>query len=340
MGEVGRQAARAGLRAARRAGALTVSACLLVACSSQDAQDRTTAPDRSAAPRRTADATPAPQRQASDPPRSAAPPAGDEGGGAVATVPARHDAATLAAQLDHAATTLRDRQAAETDVRRAGEFQQLAVHTLSTGPDGYLRRVLARLRPETAMVTRNAVHAVRLLRMLTDPAPKLPQWRILAPAPPKELQRYYHQAQRRTGVPWTYLAAVNLVESRMGRIRGASTAGALGPMQFLPSTWDVYGAGGDVNDPHDAILAAGRLLRDNGAPGDMANALYHYNPAASYVRAVTAFARTIQRSPSAYRGYWHWRVLFRQRRGTYVLPVGYPDARPVPLRRELARSRR
>ena len=67
-------------------------------------------------------------------------------------------------------------------------------------------------------------------------------------------------------MPWTYLAAIHLVETRMGRIRGASTAGARGPMQFLPSTWALYGAGGDINDPRDAILAAARLLRHHGAP--------------------------------------------------------------------------
>ena len=81
------------------------------------------------------------------------------------------------------------------------------------------------------------------------------------------------------------------------------------------------------HDPRDAILAAARLLRPNGAPGDMADALWHYNPSDHYVRAVTEYARTMQRSASIYRGYWHWRVLYRHARGTYVLPVGYPDRR-------------
>jgi membrane-bound lytic murein transglycosylase B len=119
----------------------------------------------------------------------------------------------------------------------------------------------------------------------------------------------------------------------MGRIRGPSTAGALGPMQFMPATWARYGAGGDINDPHDAVQAAARLLRAHGAPRDMAAALWHYNPSSRYVGAVTAYARTLQRSPSAYRGYWQWRVLYRHVRGTFVLPDGYPAARPVPLPR-------
>ena len=90
----------------------------------------------------------------------------------------------------------------------------------------------------------------------------------------------------------------------MGRIRGISTAGARGPMQFLPTTWDLYGEGGDINDPRDAILAAARLLRANGAPGDMGRAVWHYNPSSSYVGAVTRYAKAIgaRRSPSAATG--------------------------------------
>ena len=164
-----------------------------------------------------------------------------------------------------------------------------------------------------------------------EPQRRLPRWRIVAPPPAEELLGYYRVAQRRTGVSWTYLAAIHLVETRMGRIRGVSTAGARGPMQFLPSTWDLYGAGGDINDPRDAILAAARLLKASGAPGDMRGALWHYNQSTEYVRAVSEYARTMKRSRSAYRGYWHWRVLYRHARGTYVLPVGYPKTRPVPL---------
>jgi membrane-bound lytic murein transglycosylase B len=99
-------------------------------------------------------------------------------------------------------------------------------------------------------------------------------------------------------------------------------------MQFLPSTWDLYGEGGDINDPRDAIHAAARLLRANGAPADMIEALWHYNPSGRYVGAVSAYAANLQRSPAAYRGYYHWRVLYRHERGTLVLPVGYPRVRP------------
>jgi membrane-bound lytic murein transglycosylase B len=62
-------------------------------------------------------------------------------------------------------------------------------------------------------------------------------------------------------VPWQYLAAVNFVETKFGRIRGTSIAGAQGPMQFLPSNWKQYGKGGDINSDRDAIAAAARFLQ-------------------------------------------------------------------------------
>jgi hypothetical protein len=314
MDDVRRPRHPARLRARRRAASLALAACLVASCSSQAAPDRTTEASRPPSGSQSA------PRQADDRLASPSP-----------TAPATDDPATLADQLDAAAATLRDRHAATADVRRAGEFQQVAVRALATAPAAFRRQVTARVQPGTAMVVRACVEAAGLLRGMTSPQRKLPHWRIVAPPPPDVLLGYYRAAQRRTGVPWSYLAAIHLVETRMGRLRGTSTAGARGPMQFIPSTWELYGAGGDINDPADAILAAARLLKANGAPTDMAGALWHFNPSHSYVRAVSAYARAMQRSPSAYRGFWSWRVLYRHVRGTYVLPVGYPDTRAVLL---------
>jgi membrane-bound lytic murein transglycosylase B len=246
-------------------------------------------------------------------------------------VPATDNASALAGQLNRAAATLRVRDATTSETRHAAELQQLAVRALVTARAAFVRRVTTLLDPDTARDVRSEVRAGRLLHSMTEPQRQLPRWRIVAPRPAAELLGYYKHAQRRTGVSWTYLAAIHLVETRMGRIRGTSTAGAQGPMQFLPSTWDRYGVGGDINDPRDAILAAARLLKRHGAPGDMTDALWHFNPSVNYVGAVLEYARTMQRSPSAYRGYWHWRVLYRHVRGTYILPVGYPEKRPVAL---------
>src|SRR5438045_9544127 len=97
-----------------------------------------------------------------------------------------------------------------------------------------------------------------------------PAWRIVTPAPPDELLTDYKDASQQAGVPWQVLASIHLIETRMGRIRGVSTAGAQGPMQFLPTTWVRYGEGGDIYDDRDAIFAAARLLHynclDTGAP--------------------------------------------------------------------------
>ncbi len=245
--------------------------------------------------------------------------------------PDTRDPADLAAQLEQAAATIGNRDVAAADVRRAAELHQLAVRHLARAGASYRRRVVEALPPEVARTVRSDVEAARLLRAMTEPQRRLPRWRIVKPPPSEELLADYRRAERRTGVPWSYLAAIHLVETRMGRIRGTSTAGARGPMQFLPATWERYGAGGDIEDPGDSILAAARLLRAYGAPDDMAGALWHYNHSDSYVRAVTEHARTLQRSASAYRGYWHWRVLYRHVRGTYVLPEGYPGRRPVLL---------
>jgi membrane-bound lytic murein transglycosylase B len=121
-------------------------------------------------------------------------------------------------------------------------------------------------------------------------------------------------------VPWQYLAAIHLVETRMGRIRGTSSAGARGPMQFLPATWRRYGGGGDIHATGDAVLAAARLLRAHGAPADMARALYAYNPSRRYVRAVTAYAEQMRADPRAFLGYYQWQVYY----GDTLLPEGYP----------------
>jgi len=305
---------------------LTAVACLLASCGMPGASDRDTEPARTASGSATSSGDPAAGPASST--RQATP---DETLGGLPPVPAADDPAALARQLDRATATIREGDATATEVRQAAEFQQLAVRALATASAASRRGVTSRLGPDTALMVRSSVRAARSLGAMTEPQRRLPRWRIVAPPPATELLGYYREAQRRTGVSWAYLAAIHLVETRMGRIRGVSSAGARGPMQFLPSTWDLYGNDGDITEPRDAILAAARLLKANGAPGDMADALWHYNPSDNYVRAVREYARTMQRSASAYRAYWHWRVLYRHARGTYVLPVGYPRTRPVPL---------
>lgn len=230
--------------------------------------------------------------------------------------------AGLADQIAAAEATVRDPAAVGAAVERAAQEQQVAYRALAEKPE-WLDEVARRVPAGLAPTVRANVTAGIELRALTKPRTSLPPWRIVAPAPADELLGYYKDAERQIGVPWQYLAAIHLVETRMGRIRGTSTAGAQGPMQFLPSTWTQYGAGGDINSNRDAILAAARLLKRNGAPGNMSNALFNYNRSQRYVTAVTAYAEQMRADERAYQGYYHWQVYYRLESGDRLLPVGY-----------------
>jgi len=96
----------------------------------------------------------------------------------------------------------------------------------------------------------------------------------------------FKKAGTEYNVPWTVLAAIGEIESGDGANDGPSSAGALGPMQFEPSTWALYGDGGDIMNPDDAIPAAARLLVANGAPGNLQQAVFAYNHSQAYVTDV------------------------------------------------------
>lgn len=121
-----------------------------------------------------------------------------------------------------------------------------------------------------------------------------------------QLRSYYKEAQDRYGIDASYLASINFIESSFGRNNGPSSAGALGPMQFLPGTWANYGQGGSIWDAHDSILAAARYLVHYGAPGDMADAIFHYNLDYDYVDAVEFFARAMRADPTWLDRLYYW----------------------------------
>ncbi len=131
--------------------------------------------------------------------------------------------------------------------------------------------------------------------------------KVGAPPPLSDLIGFYREANRRYGIAWNYLAAIHLVETKFGRVKSNSVAGAKGPMQFIPSTWRIYGGGGNIQDAHDAILAAANLLHHNGAPPQYARALRAYNDSGLYVDAVTRYAREIAANPYAIYYLYCWR---------------------------------
>lgn len=146
------------------------------------------------------------------------------------------------------------------------------------------------------------------LRSLVGPLDEPPDWKIYEPAPARRLLRFYKAGQRRFDIPWEILASLNFVESRFGRIIGPSSAGAQGPMQFMPATWAGYGNGGDINDPRDSIIGAARYLSASGAPSRMWDALFAYNRSNDYVKAILVYARQMMRDPKAFYAYYHWQV--------------------------------
>ena len=193
-------------------------------------------------------------------------------------------------------------------------LDQQRVHLLLADHPRLAKRVLARLPGRVAAHASATVRAHRELAPLATPQPRR-AWKTGPPEPAGVLLEHYQQAQRRFGVGWPVLAAVNLVETAFGRMRSVSTAGAQGPMQFIPSTWAAYGLGGDIRDPRDAILGAANYLHANGAPRNYRRALYHYNPSSHYVDAVLSYADRIRGDRRNYFAYYAWQVFVRTPNG-------------------------
>jgi membrane-bound lytic murein transglycosylase B len=194
-------------------------------------------------------------------------------------------------------------------------YQQRVVRMLARQPR-LEARVLAELPRRLRPGVREPVRAVRALFRLNGPPPARPRpVRVGSALAPGELRQVYGDAQRRFGIPWHVLAAVNLVETNFNRNRNVSTAGARGPMQFLPSTWRAYGLGGDIHDPRDAIMGAANYLRASGGRTNLRRALFAYNRSTLYVDAVLRFSRRIRVSDRNYVTLWSWQVFQRTPEG-------------------------
>ena len=159
---------------------------------------------------------------------------------------------------------------------------------------------LVTLMAKVRSVTGAGAKVVNLVPVVT--VSKLPvSTNVPTTGVPKSLLTLYQASAEAycPGMSWTVLAAINEVESGDGSNDGPSSAGALGPMQFLPSTWAEWGISAfgqpsppSVMNPLDAVPSAARLLCAAGgeSPATLSQAIFAYNHATWYVAEVLALA--------------------------------------------------
>jgi Transglycosylase SLT domain len=158
---------------------------------------------------------------------------------------------------------------------------------------------LSKLISQVRAVTGAGSKVVNLVPVVT--ATKLPvAASVPAGKPANYLELYQESAARYCPrLSWTVLAAIGEIESGDGANNGPSTAGALGPMQFMPATWAAWGIDGfgetgtpNIMDPLDAVPSAARMLCADGAgsASSLRAAIFDYNHADWYVSEVLALA--------------------------------------------------
>ena len=175
-------------------------------------------------------------------------------------------------------------------------------------------RLLSTQKPERERPTKTRLRHANGIPTLTNPTMSLatlgpvpvgvPNFFISKFAIPPFLLSIYQAAGIQYGVRWEVLAAINEIETDYGRNLNVSSAGAMGWMQFIPSSWKAYGVdanGDNKKDPYnpvDAIFAAARYLKAAGADQDLRKAIFAYNHADWYVDSVLMRARFIGGMPA------------------------------------------
>jgi hypothetical protein len=193
--------------------------------------------------------------------------------------------------------------------------QQRVYRLMRSKPRLGYRALAAVQAPLQATVRDNFSAGRSLARLAPRTPPRHVKLRTGPPAAPGRLLAWYREAEGRFGISRWVLASVNFIESAFGRTRSASHAGAQGPMHFLPATWSAYGLGGNIRDPHDAILGAANYLHASGAPANYHRALWSYNNSDLYVDAVLRYARQMRRQSRRFYAYWSWQVFVRTSSG-------------------------
>lgn len=199
---------------------------------------------------------------------------------------------------------------AEFRFREAARVEQAIIYRATADPEvqGALE---ARMAPAQQAALRGVITGLRSLWRaagIDDPSQVRIRHNRSFPttSTASELRSYYRASAAGSGLDWTYLAAINYVESDFGRSIGPSSAGAMGPMQFMPATWAEYGGGGDILSPHDSIEAAAHFLRAMGGPSSMDRAIYRYNNDRDYVASIQGFAAALRADPSLFDRMFYW----------------------------------
>jgi Transglycosylase SLT domain len=183
--------------------------------------------------------------------------------------------------------------------RRLGLVQRVAA--LISAPGDSLPTLIAKVR-------RILGPSGRIVSLRQQSPQQLPVANVNSGQQPTTYLQLFQESAARycPGMSWTVLAAIGQIESADGTNNGPSTAGALGPMQFLPSTWAAWGIDGfgqtgppDIMNPYDAVPSAARMLCADGAAGGgsaLASAVFDYNHAGWYVNEVLTLAQQYARA--------------------------------------------
>jgi len=224
-------------------------------------------------------------------------------------VRADEGAAKRAAQLASAVRADADRRLAQAErtTTTASDVAAAQRRLLSLVAAAEARLAALSARAARLVEAEAAARALAAAKLAAQRAGLAAAARASARGIPPEFQALYRAAAATcSGLDWHVLAAIGQVESGHGRNTGPSSAGAQGPMQFLPSTFRGYAVDGDQDgdkdiwDPADAIFSAARYLCANGAgrAASLPRAIWHYNHADWYVQMVLRIAGQLaQRYP-------------------------------------------
>ncbi len=206
---------------------------------------------------------------------------------------------TIAAEAKQMAATAGHRATRTIQTARSVQDVASRVLQLLKQEQTLLDQANAEVAHQQALDAARAAYAAQQAAYSSITAARIDNMQILPPS--QEYMSLYHRAASTcTGLSWTVLAAIGQVESGHGRNPSTSSAGAMGPMQFLPSTFAHYAVDGDqdgmanIMDPNDAIFTAAAYLCANGAgngPDALYSAVWHYNHADWYVQMVLSLAQ-------------------------------------------------